>query len=283
MTHRVPVDVLPSAGVDPTEDFAMKNIRQPAVAGLFYPDDEHRLRAMVRDFLLDANTAGPLPKAIIAPHAGYIYSGPIAASAYALIKQGRDVIRRVVLIGPSHRIGFHGIAVSHADSFATPLGNIPIDCAAIEKILDLPFVKRLDEAHLLEHSLEVHMPFLQAVLNQFELVPLVVGIAAPSDVSAVLERLWDDSGTMTVISSDLSHYHDYATAKRIDQATSVAIERLRPEDIGHESACGRIAVNGLLYFAREKGLTARTLDLRSSGDTAGPKDRVVGYGSYVFA
>jgi len=260
----------------------MKGTRQPAVAGLFYPADEHRLRAMVRDFLKDADAAGPLPKAIIAPHAGYIYSGPIAASAYALLKQGRNLIRRVILIGPSHKLGFHGIAVGRADSHATPLGNIPIDCAALEKILDLPFVKRLDEAHRFEHSLEVHLPFLQEVLDRFALVPLVAGIAAPSEIGAVLERLWDGSETMAVISSDLSHYHDYATARQMDLATSVAIEKLRLEDIGHESACGRIAVNGLLYFARQHGFAARTLDLRNSGDTSGRKDRVVGYGSYAF-
>lgn len=260
----------------------MRNIRQPAVAGLFYPNDGPRLHTMVCEFLRDTNTTGPLPKAIIAPHAGYIYSGPIAASAYALLRQGRDMIRRVILVGPSHKVAFHGIAVSHSDSYATPLGNIPIDHTAIEKILDLPFVRRLDEAHLFEHSLEVHLPFLQTVLDRFELVPLVTGFASPSQVTAVLERLSDSSETVTVISSDLSHYHDYATARRLDRATSAAIERLRPENIGDESACGRVALNGLLYYALRNGLTARTLDLRNSGDTAGGKDRVVGYGSYVF-
>jgi AmmeMemoRadiSam system protein B len=260
----------------------MRNIRQPAVAGLFYPNDGPRLHTMVCEFLRDTNTTGPLPKAIIAPHAGYIYSGPIAASAYALLRQGRDMIRRVILVGPSHKVAFHGIAVSHSDSYATPLGNIPIDHTAIEKILDLPFVRRLDEAHLFEHSLEVHLPFLQTVLDRFELVPLVTGFASPSQVTAVLERLSDSSETVTVISSDLSHYHDYATARRLDRATSTAIEKLRPENIGDESACGRVAVKGLLYFALQNGLTARTLDLRNSGDTAGGKDRVVGYGSYVF-
>ncbi len=260
----------------------MKSIRHPAVAGLFYPCDAYQLRVMVRKLLQNANPSEPLPKAIIAPHAGYVYSGPVAASAYALLQPGRDVIRRVILIGPSHRVGFHGIAVSRADIFATPLGSIPIDYGAIEKILDLPFVKSLDEAHLLEHSLEVHLPFLQTVLDRFELIPLVVGSTAASEVSTVLERLWEDTETLTVISSDLSHYYDYATAKRMDQATSVAIERLQPEGIGRESACGRTAINGLLHFARQAGLRARTLDLRNSGDTAGSKDRVVGYGSYAF-
>ncbi|WP_026612113.1 AmmeMemoRadiSam system protein B [Methylocaldum szegediense] len=260
----------------------MKKIRQPAVAGLFYPSDADQLRAMVQGFLQDADTSEPLPKAIIAPHAGYVYSGPVAASAYALLRPGRDTFRRVILIGPSHRVGFHGIAVSRADIYATPLGNVPIDYGAIEKILDLPFIKSFDEAHLLEHSLEVHLPFLQTVLDRFELVPLVVGSVAASEVGTVLERLWSDAETLTVISSDLSHYHDYATAKRMDQATSLAIERLRPEDIGHDSACGSMAINGLLHFARQTGLKARTLDLRNSGDTAGSKDRVVGYGSYAF-
>ena len=220
----------------------MKNIRQPAVAGLFYPRDADRLRAMVRDLLRDANPSEPLPKAIIAPHAGYVYSGPVAASAYALLRPrpGRDIIRRVIVIGPSHRIGFHGIAVSRADIYAT-------------------------------------------VLDRFELIPLVVGSStAASEVGTVLERLWEDTETLTVISSDLSHYHDYATAKRMDETISVAIERLRPQDIGQESACGRTAINGLLHFARQTGLKARTLDLRNSGDTAGSKDRVVGYGSYAF-
>jgi AmmeMemoRadiSam system protein B len=260
----------------------MNTVRTPAVAGRFYPADGRELRGMVQGFLKAATVAGPPPKALIAPHAGYVYSGPIAASAYHLLAPARDTIRRVVLVGPSHRVRFRGIAITQADGYATPLGNLAIDRAALRKILDLPFVGLLDQAHAEEHSLEVHLPFLMEVLGEFELVPLVAGDATPEEVAEVLERLWGGPETLIVISSDLSHYHDYATAQQMDQATSLAIEQLRPEQIGYESACGRVPVNGLLCLARRRGLKAKTIDLRNSGDTAGPKDRVVGYGAYVF-
>ncbi len=261
----------------------MQTIRQPAVAGTFYPADSRRLHALIQSYLQQADPSGPLPKAIIAPHAGYIYSGPIAASVYARLLQGRSLIRQVVLMGPSHRVGFNGIATTSADAFNTPLGNIPIDRKALEKILDLSFVHVLDQAHSREHSLEVHLPFLQEVFADFSLVPLVAGDATPSEVGEVLERLWGDQATLIVVSSDLSHYHDYDTARQIDAATSHAIEALKLEDIDYESACGRIPINGLLYAARKHRLHAKTVDLRNSGDTAGPQDRVVGYGAYVFA
>jgi AmmeMemoRadiSam system protein B len=260
----------------------MMNIRQPAVAGSFYPSDQYQLHTLVRNFLREAKAAGSLPKAIIAPHAGYIYSGPIAATAYTLLQQGKEIIERVVLMGPSHRVGFRGIAISRAEAYSSPLGNVPIDHAAIEKIRDLPFVGILDEAHVHEHSLEVHLPFLQEVLGEFKLIPLVAGDATPAEVGEVVERLWGGPETLIVISSDLSHYHDYFTAQQMDRATSAAIENLRTEDIGYQSACGRVPVNGLLYLARKIGLQAKTVDLRNSGDTAGGKDRVVGYGAYVF-
>jgi AmmeMemoRadiSam system protein B len=260
----------------------MANIRPPAVAGLFYPADRQALAATVESLLQGATAAGQPPKAIIAPHAGYVYSGPIAASAYALLAPSKASIEKVVLLGPSHRVGFRGIATTRADSYASPLGIVPSDRQSYEKIRDLPFVGGLDEAHVQEHSLEVHLPFLQVALENFELIPLVVGDATPEQVSLVLERLWGGPETLIVVSSDLSHYHDYETARRMDGATSIAIENLRPADIGHEAACGRVPVNGLLHFARTRGLAARTVDLRNSGDTAGGKDRVVGYGAYVF-
>jgi AmmeMemoRadiSam system protein B len=260
----------------------MSSIRRPAVAGLFYPDDRQTLMAMVQSFLQTAGTLGQPPKAIIAPHAGYVYSGPVAASAYALLPAARNTIRKVVLMGPSHRVGFHGIAVSGAESYATPLGIVPIDRKALEKIQDLPFICELDQAHAQEHSLEVHLPFLQVALGEFELIPLVAGDASPEEVGQVLERLWGGPETLIVISSDLSHYHDYQTARQLDSATTRAIESLRPEDINYEDACGRVPVNGLLHLARLRGLAARTVDLRNSGDTGGGKDRVVGYGAYVF-
>lgn len=260
----------------------MTHIRRPAVAGLFYPDQAAELRTSIQGFLDAAGTQGPAPKAIIAPHAGYVYSGPVAASAYALLAQARGTIRKVVLMGPSHRVGFRGIAASGADFYSTPLGNVPIDHGGIAKILDLPFVEILDQAHRQEHSLEVHLPFLQEVLGDFELVPLVAGDATAAEVDRVLERLWGGPETLIVISSDLSHYHDYETARRMDRDTSTAIENLQPEAIGYESACGRVPVTGLLVAARRRGLSARTVDLRNSGDTAGSKDQVVGYGAYVF-
>lgn len=261
----------------------MPHIRQPAVAGSFYPGNPAELHAMLRRFLAQpaADPHGP-PKAIIAPHAGYIYSGPVAASAYAQLRTRAQNISRVILLGPSHRVAFRGIAATSADTYATPLGTVALDHAALAALADLPFVQVIDQAHQFEHSLEVHVPFLQEVLNNFTLVPLVVGDATPEQVAAVLERLWGGEETLIVVSSDLSHYHSYADAQRQDSATSEAISHLRYEDLGSDDACGRIPVSGLLYLARQRGLACRTLDLRNSGDTAGPRDRVVGYGAYVF-
>lgn len=262
---------------------AMSDIRRPAVAGMFYPGHARELRTMVQSFLGPLAMGGEAPKAIIAPHAGYIYSGPVAATAYRALAKARAEIRRIVLLGPSHRLAFEGLALSSARCFATPLGNIPVDRAACDAIRDLPQVHVLDEAHAMEHSLEVHLPFLQLILDEFSLVPLVVGDAAPAVVSEVLERLWDGPQTRFVVSSDLSHYHDYQTAKYLDEATSRAIEKLRFEDIGYDHACGRNPVSGLLNLARAHGLQGRTLDQRNSGDTAGPRDQVVGYGAYAFS
>lgn len=260
----------------------MTSVRNPAVAGLFYPDDPRALRAMIADFLGAVHATGAVPKAVIAPHAGYIYSGPVAAAVYARLRPARGRITRVVLLGPAHRVGFHGLALSSADSFQTPLGRITVDREAVKKISALPQVRVMDVAHAQEHSLEVHLPFLQETLGEFGLVPLVVGEASPEEVAEVLETLWGGPETLIVVSSDLSHYHDYHTAQRLDRATSQAIEQLRWQDIEYDHACGRTPVSGLLYLARSRGLRAKTVDLRNSGDTAGARDRVVGYGAYVF-
>ncbi|UZR27541.1 AmmeMemoRadiSam system protein B [Methylococcus mesophilus] len=260
----------------------MRSVRTPAVAGLFYPADRRQLHAMLQGYIGEARTVGTPPKALIAPHAGYVYSGPVAASAYTLLKPARSSIRRVVLLGPSHRVAFRGLALSSAQSFSTPLGDIPLDLDAEATLAALPFVHVLDQAHVLEHSLEVQLPFLQEVLEDFKLVPIVVGDAAPAQVAEAIDLLWGGDETLIVVSSDLSHYHDYATAKRMDRATSEAIESLRPEDIGFDDACGRLPVAGLLIAAHRRGLTAITVDLRNSGDTAGSKDSVVGYGAYVI-
>ncbi|MCK9607584.1 MAG: AmmeMemoRadiSam system protein B [Methylomonas sp.] len=255
--------------------------RAPAVAGSFYPNDAATLSDMLNGFLDHAASDGHAPKAIVVPHAGYIYSGPIAASAYARLKPARDSISRVVLIGPSHRVAFQGLAVSAADTFSTPLGSVAIDQSAIQQLQQLPFVGYLEQAHALEHSLEVHLPFLQQTLTDFKLVPIVAGDASPHQVSQVLDILWGGDETLIVISSDLSHYHDYTTSQKLDRHTSELIETLDYQAISSAAACGRVPVSGLLKLLREKSLHIKTIDLRNSGDTAGDKYRVVGYGAYV--
>ncbi|MGB5438662.1 MAG: AmmeMemoRadiSam system protein B [Gammaproteobacteria bacterium] len=260
----------------------MEIIREPAVAGSFYPANPLQLRSMLQGYLAESAAGGPPPKAMIVPHAGYIYSGPVAASGYARLQQAADHINRVILLGPAHRVAFRGLAVPNADGFRTPLGVVPVDKAAIDEILALPQVHTSEEAHRQEHSLEVHLPFLQATLNKFTLVPLVVGDATPAEVSEIIGHFWDSPGTLIIISSDLSHYHDYETAVKLDNMTSRAIENLALENIGYDDACGRNPVNGLLLYARQHGLAAKTIDLRNSGDTAGPRDQVVGYGTYVI-
>jgi AmmeMemoRadiSam system protein B len=258
--------------------------RPPAVAGSFYPRDARALRAAVDDCLAPPLAApGQLPKAIIAPHAGYQYSGPVAGRAYALVPRGRGTVTRVVLAGPSHRVPFRGLAVPSHTHFSTPLGDVPIDADALTRILSLPQVRVLDEAHAREHSLEVHLPFLQSALGPFTLVPLVTGEATAADVGEVFETLWGGPETLIVVSSDLSHYHDYATALRLDERTSAAIAALRDDMIRDEDACGAVPIRGLLRVARRRGLHASVLSLRNSGDTAGPRDQVVGYGAYAFA
>ncbi len=267
----------------------MPSVREAAVAGQFYPGSAAELEATVRQFLDGAGgadsekTAGaPVPKAIIAPHAGYVYSGAVAASAYARLEPAASVIKRVVLLGPCHRVAVKGLALSGADAFATPLGNVPVDKEAAAMILDLPPVEVFDATHAQEHSLEVHLPFLQIVLDDFAVVPLVVGEAPPEQVAEVLDALWGGPETLIVVSSDLSHYLDYDSARKIDSETCRAIETLDAKAISRDGACGRFPVGGLLEIAKRRGLTVTTLDLRNSGDTAGPKDRVVGYGSWMF-
>ncbi len=260
-------------------------IRPPAVAGAFYPAAKARLQEAVDSYLAGAGHAGPKtpPKALIVPHAGYVYSGPVAASGYRLLEPVAGEIDRVVLLGPSHRVPLKGLAVSSADAFETPLGRVPIDRPSVERLLELPCVCEFDAAHAAEHSLEVHLPFLQRVLGEFRLVPICAGDASTRDVAAVLDVVWGGPETLIVVSSDLSHYYDYETARRKDEATTRAIERLDPTALDVESACGRIGIRGLLEVARRRGMTARAIDVRNSGDTAGPRDSVVGYGAYALA
>lgn len=260
-------------------------VRLPAVAGRFYPADESSLRGMVEGLLQEVPEAAPkatAPKALIAPHAGYVYSGPVAASIYARLLPFRDQYRRVVLLGPAHRYPFRGLAASSAVAFKTPMGQILLDAAAMAHALELPLVRLLDQAHEGEHSLEVHLPFLQAVLGEFQLVPLLVGDALPEEVATVLEELWGGEETLVVVSSDLSHFLPHGQAVALDEATASAIEAFRPEKIAPDQACGRIPMGGLLLQARALALQVERVDLRTSGDTAGSRDQVVGYGSFLF-
>jgi hypothetical protein len=266
---------------------APSRIRAAAVAGFFYPDDPDALRATVGACLAEGRRrvhgTARAPKALIVPHAGLVYSGPIAGTAYAAIEASAARIRRVVLLGPSHRVAFRGLALSSAYVFRTPLGDVPLDRDGAAALAGIRGVRVVDAAHADEHSLEVQVPFLQTVLTEFTLLPIVAGDATPEEVAAAIEAAWGGDETLVVVSSDLSHDYDYATAESLDRTTSAAIEALRPEGVLDEGACGRVPVRGLLVVARAHGLAARVLDLRSSGDTAGPRDRVVGYGAYAFA
>ncbi len=260
----------------------MTNPRPPAVAGMFYPGNPAELMAAV-DALLAAATPGeqPVPKALIVPHAGYIYSGSTAALAYASLAPLRQQIKRVVLLGPTHQVAVNGIAAPEVTAFATPLGNIPLDLEAMTQLHDLPQIVSSDRVHAEEHSLEVHLPFLQRLLDDFKLVPLAVGEASPQAVAEVLDLLWGGSETLIVISSDLSHFLNYSAARQVDRNTCQHILQL-DASIQPQQACGAYPVNGLLLAARQRGLTPQLIHLCNSGDTAGDKNRVVGYASFAF-
>lgn len=263
----------------------MNPTRPAAVAGSFYPERPEQLAEAVQSLLRSAEmheAAAPTPpKAVIVPHAGYIYSGPIAASAYALIAPWRKLISRVVLLGPVHRVPVRGLALPQTGGFETPLGVVPLDTEAMVALARLPQVTQSAAAHAWEHSLEVQLPFLQQVLDQFSLVPLAVGDASPEEVAGVLDYLWGGPETLIVISSDLSHYLPYDTAKKFDESTAMSIVNLEAP-VNHEQACGGTAINGLMLAAQRRHLHPELLDLRNSGDTAGDRNRVVGYGAFAF-
>jgi len=265
-------------------------LRAPAVAGVFYPSSSGELRRTVEEALAGAakrppqNRPGARPvKAVIAPHAGYVYSGSVATSAYARLAPGRGTVQRVVVIGPAHRVALDTVATCSADAFATPLGKIALDVDGRRAALSCPGVVVDDRAHAAEHSLEVHLPFLQVVLGEVALLPLLVGQVPATVVADVLEAVWGGPETLVVTSSDLSHYHDHATASALDRETAAAIVACRPDDVGLDRACGVFAVRGLLEAARRRHLTVEMVDLRNSGDTAGGGERVVGYGAFVLA
>lgn len=261
----------------------MSAIRPAAVAGSFYPGDPSALAAEVAAYIAEAgrNPGSRAPKAIIAPHAGYMYSGAIAGSIYSRLAALRGIVRRVVLAGPAHRVYVAGAAVPASHAFASPLGAVPLDLEAIEILRALPFVEVSDRAHALEHSLEVHLPFLQSVLGKFALVPIVVGDASPADMAQLFDVLWGGRETVIVVSSDLSHYLPYDSARGRDRDTAQRIVNLEAH-LAPEEACGAAPINGLLEAARRHRMAAEMVDLRNSGDTAGGLDRVVGYGAFAF-
>lgn len=265
-------------------------VRSPAVAGSFYPASASRLQNDISDYLkqarqhLNHNGLKPLsahrPLAIIAPHAGYIYSGPIAASAYALLPEWKQQISRVILLGPVHRVAVEGVALPSMDYFETPLGTIKIDDAARQQLLRYAEVEINDAAHAQEHSLEVQLPFLQSVLSAFTLLPIAVGDISTAALARIISALWNEN-TLIVVSSDLSHYHDYQTAKELDNDTC---QHICQGDLlnSYQQACGAVPINGLLQAAQAKNLHATLIDARNSGDTSGDKARVVGYASFAF-
>ncbi|MBN8442962.1 MAG: AmmeMemoRadiSam system protein B [Dechloromonas sp.] len=262
---------------------AIASIRPAAVAGLFYPDDHRVLQAQLTEFLAAAipPESAAAPKAIIVPHAGYIYSGAVAAAAYASLAPIREQIRRVVLLGPAHRMAVHAFALPASQGFMTPLGEVPLSQSDWLALHERPDVIVDDRPHALEHCLEVQLPFLQTMLGRFELVPLLVGGASDEAVAQVLESLWGGPETLIVISSDLSHFHRYREACSIDTLSVDQVLSLGAP-LDHEQACGATPINGLVRVARRHGLRTQLLDMRNSGDTAGPRDSVVGYASIAF-
>lgn len=262
----------------------MTTLRPPAVAGTFYPREPDELaRAVDRYLALDVAPGEPAPKALIVPHAGYEYSGRTAGTAYARLRASAAVIERVVILGPAHRKWVDALASSSAEAFATPLGAVPLDGALRDLALRVPGVVLDDAAHAAEHSIEVQLPFLQRVLEGFSILPLVVGAAPAAGVAAVLEAVWGGSETLIVVSSDLSHYHDYDTARGLDARTAAAIVAGDASGIDDDDACGARSIRALAELARRLGLAVQTLDLCNSGDTAGDRDRVVGYGAFVVS
>ena len=262
------------------------SIRNAAVAGAFYPADKQELQdqlnKLLADELLSATKTNKtsLPKALILPHAGYIYSAEVAAVGYRLLNDYKTSINKVVLLGPSHRLAFEGVALPESDYFATPLGFITVDPTAWQQLQSLPFVFQSEQAHLYEHSLEVQLPFLQVLLKQFSIVPLVVGDATPEQVAKIIEFYLGEEGVLIIISTDLSHFHDYQQAQIMDKKTSLLIID-KNHHLQGEQACGCRPLNGLLKLAGQQNLSVQQLALCNSGDTAGDKKRVVGYGAFV--
>jgi hypothetical protein len=262
----------------------MATVRPAAAAGTFYPADPAVLRRTVEALLDEAVPveADVVPRLLVVPHAGYVYSGSVAASAYRLIRGAGDSLRRVVLIGPAHFMVPIGLAMPAADALETPLGEVWVDLELTAAAHSSPIVTTDPVAHAEEHSLEVQLPFLQVCIGDFTALALVTGEVEPEAAADVLGEAISRDDTIGIVSSDLSHYLDYETARHCDSRTAAAITDLRPTDIAYGDACGRTAVQAALIVARRNGWDCRLLDLRNSGDTAGSSAGVVGYGAFAI-
>lgn len=251
------------------------------VSGMFYPSERHELLSVIRSCLKGVTEDYPVPKAIITPHAGYNYSGPVAASALACLK--KSTVQTIAVLGLSHRLPFSGVAVTQADYYETPLGQVPIDQKKVESLLPLPQVIIHEQAFVIpENSVDTQIPFLQVIRGDFKLVPLLIGNASDAQVVEVMGKLLDSTETLIVVSSDLSHYYDYSTAKQIDEKTAQAVLNLAPDQISDDQACGATGVRALLSVASKRKWKAYLIDLRNSGDISHEHDHVVGYGAFHF-
>ena len=255
--------------------------RPPACTGRFYPNDPDELTSTLRAYLAGESAITGTPRAIIAPHAGYVYSGEVAGEAYRAVRDADHTIKRVVLAGPSHFVGFEGVAGPSHDTFKTPIGELPVDRDALQSLQDKGCLHIDDEPHEREHALETHLPFIQETLGNVPIVPLVTGDADPQTLYRCFEA-WDEAETLIAVSSDLSHYLDYETAREVDAETRQAIESFQDDKLERGTACGRTAIRALLKLAKHRTYDVQTLEMKNSGDTAGDRDRVVGYGAWVF-
>ncbi|MDH5717871.1 MAG: AmmeMemoRadiSam system protein B [Spirochaetia bacterium] len=260
----------------------MTLIRKPAVAGYFYPDNKDNLKKQIKKYFSVAKDNKIFGRAVISPHAGYVYSGQAAAFAISSFLENKEKIKRIILFGPAHRYSLSGIAADSAEKFQTPLGNVPVDLELTEKLINSFLIQYNDEAHAKEHSLEVQLPFLQEVIKKFKIVPLVAGNTNEEEIAEVIKFLWEDKSNYFIISSDLSHYLSYEKAKKKDRETSDYIEKLEFNKISSDRACGSLLINGFLRAAKKLNLKVKTLYLTNSGDTGGDKSSVVGYGAYCF-
>ncbi|MDH5654459.1 MAG: AmmeMemoRadiSam system protein B [Spirochaetia bacterium] len=257
----------------------METVRESAVAGSFYPDEKKHLADLVDSYLSGEDKKNPLPEAIIVPHAGYMYSGAVAGKGYTSIKQ-LD-IKNILIIGPAHRVYVNGLAIPDCDAFVTPLGKISVNKELYPELVKLPFISINDEAHKDEHCIEVQLPFLQRLFTSFQIIPVLAGNADEEQIQTLFD-LTSGKIDLIIVSSDLSHYNSYETAKNLDRNAANSIEALDPFSLESEQACGSRPIKGLLLYAKRAGLKVKTLVLQNSGDVSGSRSSVVGYGSFIF-